>query len=128
MISFESTGNVGIQTFLCITCVHPLVMYASLWLSTKLEHYHKCIIFITFACVLIWLIMMFRYNNLMCLLWLTSVVLLWLWVCRFGKAHLCEVSNLGTMFTLILLSWAIKSLCMWGITTSGTLVRIFSIW
>ena len=45
---------------------------------------------------------------------------------QFGKAHLHEVSNLGTMFTLILLSQAIELLCMWGITTSGTLVQIFA--
>ena len=61
----------------------------------------------------------------MCLLWLTSMILLWLLVCIFGKAHLCEVSYFCTMFTLILLSWAIKLLCIWGITTSGTLVWIF---
>ena len=104
-------------------CWHTDVSVYNLWLPfgyvcfSVAEHIigslsHKLAIIITFVCVLVWLIRMFRYNNLMCLLLLTSMIFLWLQVCIFGKAHLCEVSNFCTMFTLILLSQAIKSLCM----------------
>ena len=114
MIWFMSVWDVGIEKFLCITFGYLLVMYASLQLSMYLKCYHKLIIIITFACILVLFIGMFRYNNLMCLLWLTSMILLWLWVWIFGKADLCEVSIFCTMFTLTLFSQAVKSLCMLG--------------
>ena len=48
-------------------------------------------------------------------------------VLHFCKAHYGEVSNFIAGFALVLLCRAVESLCMWGVTTSSTLVWISAV-
>ena len=71
---------------------------------------------------------LFGYDNLVYLFWLTFMTLLWLWLYIFCKAHFGEVLNFMAVFALVLLCQAVESLCMWGVTTSSTLVWISIVW
>ena len=97
-----------------------------LWLSMHLICYYEVVI-ITFFSTLVLFIELFRYNDLVCVFWLTFILSLLLWLCIFCKAHLGELSNFIAGFALVLLCRAVESMCLWEVTTSSTLVWISAV-
>ena len=117
MICLKFIWNIGIQMFLHVACGYLLVVYIFCGWACNWNTIIK-------SSSLSALSRMFRHNNLICLFWLTFMIFLWLQACIFGKAHLCEVSDFCAVFALVLLSRAVKSLCIWGITKFSTLIWI----